>query len=202
MLFVASTLLFSSTAFAVGFGVFADFSSGSGEAEWDGGSEWDIDSDMVAGGFVLDTAPSNESTFNYRLNIGLADQTLEDDYGEDLDATGFYVENIFGFALIKKENFRWWLGPLVRIGYYSGEAEIEGLVYEAEIDFDYIEFGVGVVTGLNFKAGQVVISPSIGVRYSAFAGEGEFEETGTYYKYEEDIEAYTVTAFANIALLF
>ncbi|MBW2185654.1 MAG: hypothetical protein JRG71_04380 [Deltaproteobacteria bacterium] len=184
MSLVAFTLLFSTSAFAVGLGVFVDYSSGSGDLEVDGLQEVDIDSDMFAGGFVLDTAPTNESVFNYRLNIGITDQTIdiEDDF--ELDLNGVYIENIFGFALIKNENFRWWLGPLIRIGYYEGD------IYDVDVEVG--EFGGGVVTGLNFKAGSVVLSPSVGVRYSAFYG-----EIG-----HVDFDADTVTVFANVAVLF
>jgi hypothetical protein len=51
---VASILLLSSTAFAVGIGFFIDGSTGSGEAEWDSDFDsWDIDSSTVAGGTRL-----------------------------------------------------------------------------------------------------------------------------------------------------
>ncbi|MCD6525775.1 MAG: hypothetical protein J7K75_02130 [Desulfuromonas sp.] len=207
MLLVSSALFLNSTAFAAGIGAFIDVSVGSGEAEWDSDYDsWDIDSSMVAGGLVFDTALTNENPFNYRFNIGIAHQELEDDYDEELDSTGIYVENIFGFALMMNEDFRWWAGPLVRIGYYSGESDMDSLSYSSDIDFDYVEFGFGAVTGFNFKAGNVVISPSVGVRYSAFAGEGDIKEIdhldGYTYTYDEDIEAYTVTAFANLAVLF
>lgn len=191
MFCVLSLLFFNSSALAVGLGGFLDYSTGSGEAEWDSDiDEWDIDADTFAGGFVLDTAPTNESYFNYRLNLGIANQTLEDDYGDELDSTGLYVENIFGFAIVQKETFRWWAGPLVRIGFYSGEID------EVDIDVDYFEFGLGGVTGLNFKAGNVILAPSFGFRISGFAGEGES------HSYSEDIEGNATTAFVNFAIMF
>lgn len=184
-------LLLSSTAFAIGIGPFLDISGGSGESEWESDYDsWDVDTSTGAIGFVLDTAPTNERTFNYRLNVGIANQVMKDDFGDELDSTGIYIENIFGFAFLKNENFRWWAGPLIRLGYYSGEVD------NSNIDIDYAEFGIGAVTGWNFRAGSTIFSPSIGFRVNGFAG------TGDDGYYEEDIEGNTTTAFANVALLF
>ena len=204
-LFVASLLvllLWSPNSFAVGLGVFVDGSGGSGEAEWDSDFDsWDIDSRAGAMGFVLDTAPTDECVFNYRLNVGFAKHELEDDNNLELKSNGVFAENIFGFALIKQQDFRWWAGPLVRVGYYSGDTDTVWTGTNTfRVDVDYAEFGIGAVTGLNFKAGNVVLSPSIGVRYSAYAGEGEIQDNfGTF---TEDIEADATNVFANFAILF
>jgi len=192
-------LLWSPNSFAVGVGTFVDASAGSGEAEWDSDYySWDIDSNAAALGFVLDTAPTNESVFNYRLNIGFARHELEDEYGDmTLKSNGVYAENIFGFAFVRNENFRWWAGPLIRVGYYTGDT---GNSYR-DIDVDYAEFGMGGVTGLNFNVGGAILAPSVGFRFSGFAGEGE--GTDLYgYSWKEDIEAFTSSVFANFAVLF
>jgi len=195
-------LLWSPNSFAVGLGVFVDGSEGSGEAEWDSEFDsWDIDSKTGAVGFVLDTSPTDESVFNYRLNVGFARQELEDENNVELKSNGIYAENIFGFAFIKKENFRWWAGPLVRVGYYSGDTgTVRTGTNTYRVDLDYAEFGIGAVTGLNFKAGNVVLSPSVGFRISGYAGEGEIrDEFGTF---TDDIEAHSTNAFANFSVMF
>lgn len=195
-------LLWSPNSFAVGLGVFVDGSEGSGEAEWDSEFDsWDIDSTTGAVGFVLDTSPTDESVFNYRLNVGFARQEFEDENNVELESNGIYAENIFGFAFLKKENFRWWGGPLVRLGYYSGDTDtVRTGTNTYRVDLDYAEFGIGAVTGLNFKAGNVVLSPSVGFRISGYAGEAEtHDEFGTF---TEDIEAHSTNAFANFAVLF
>lgn len=172
-------------------GFFLDLSSGSGEAEWDSDtSSWDVDSDSFAGGYVFDTDPDPNKVFNYRLNVGLVRQDIEDDFGGTIKSTGIYAENIFGFAFIKNESFRWWGGPLVRVAYYAGEIE------NSSVDVDYAEFGLGLVTGMNFMAGDTMLSPSLGVRFSGYAGEGE--DAG----YSEDIEGNATTLFLNLAVLF
>ena len=194
-LLVALTLLLSfigvQSSIAARHGLFLDLSSGSGEAEWDSDtSSWDVDSDSFAGGYVFDTDPDPSKVFNYRLNVGIIRQDLEDDFGVTLESTGIYAENVFGFAFTKNENFRWWAGPLVRLGFYSGEVE------NSNLDVDYFEFGLGLVTGMNFMAGNTMLSPSLGLRFSGFAGEGEDAD------YSEDIEGDATTLFFNFAVLF
>lgn len=208
-LFVATfviLLLLTQNSFAVGLGGFIDASTGSGEAEWDSNyNAWDTDTNAFAFGFVLDTAPTNERTFNYRLNVGFAKQDIEDENNYKLKSNGIYIENIFGFAFIKNENFRWWGGPLVRLGYYSGDADsyrVGSTTYETKID--YAEFGIGAVTGLNFKAGKAILAPSIGFRVNGFGGEGTITEK-TYFgnsSYKEDISGNSSNIFANLAVLF
>ena len=181
-------LLWSPNCFAVGFGVFVDASGGgSGEMEVDNSFTIDNDAKTGAFGFVLDTAPTNERVFNYRLNVGLARQEFDLEFNPKMKSDGIYVENIFGFAFVKNESFRWWAGPLVRVGYYVGELNDE--------DLDYGEFGVGAVTGLNFKVGNTVLSPSVGVRYSGFGG--EFDDFAG-----DEFEGHTSNIFANLAVLF
>ncbi|ALC14911.1 hypothetical protein DSOUD_0110 [Desulfuromonas soudanensis] len=205
LVFISS--LWSSSALAVGIGGYVDVSGGSGEAEWDSDFQsWDIDASAAAFGFVLDTAPMNERTFNYRLNAGLAAQNFEDDLGVEMEAGGIYAENIFGFALIRDENVRWWLGPLVRVGIYSGETDPVNIGGGTQqIDFTYAEFGIGAVTGVNININdRLILAPSLGFRICGFAGTGEINEYvgGVHYYWEEDISGGTTSAFANFAVLF
>lgn len=208
-LFIAAfitVLMWSPNSFASGLGVFIDASGGgSGEFEWESDfNSRDVDSKAAAFGFVLDTAPTNEKAFNYRLNVGFARHELEDIV--KIKSKGIYAENIFGFALIKNEALRWWVGPLVRVGFYSGDTDTvqigPGTLEKTELD--YAEFGVGAVTGLNVKVGNVILSPSIGVRFSGYAGEGEITTQNGFgtSSFKEDFEASATNIFANFALLF
>jgi hypothetical protein len=148
----------------------------------------------------------NERTFNYRLNAGLAAQNIEDDFGFEIEAGGIYAENIFGFALIRNENVRWWLGPLVRVGIYSGETDTFNIGGGTrQIDFDYIELGAGAVTGLNFNIDdRLILAPSLGFRICGFSGTGEINDYigGVQYYFEEDFSGNATSAFANFAVLF
>jgi hypothetical protein len=198
-------LLWSPNSFAVGVGFSFDGSSGSGDND----SHWDsveLDSRSAGFGFVLDTSPTNESVFNYRLNVGYGYHKLEQDDGFDFDSNGIYIENTFGFAMVRNENFRWWAGPLVRAGYYTGDSNTQqvGPSVTLKNDVEYGEFGIGAVTGMNFKTGGVVISPSLGFRVSGFFGNNEEkrrDSTGTWSD-SNNFEADATSVFANIALLF
>jgi hypothetical protein len=184
-------LLWSSSSFAVGLGAFVDGAVGSGSAEWDGSSRsFDIDSRTLAVGFALDTATTNERLFNYRLNVGYVRHEFEDESNITIKTNGIYAENIFGFALVREESFRWWAGPLLRVGYLSGDTGTDGT------DFQLVEFGVGAVTGLNFKTGNTILSPSIGIRFNGYGGEGTRGGAG------RDITQDTTNVFANFAVLF
>lgn len=205
-LFVAAIvilLLLSQNASAVGLGGFIDVAKGSGEAERDSDFDsWDIDSKASAFGFVLDTAPTDEKVFNYRLNVGLAKKEFEDDDGIKLKSKGIYVENIFGIAFIKNENFRWWGGPLLRLGYYYADKStytVGSRTFKKEID--YAEAGVGAATGLNFKAGNVILAPSIGFRVNGFGGKEKTTEYG-FSSDKEDITGHYTNIFANFAVMF
>lgn len=200
-------VLWSPNTFAAGFGLCLEGSRGSGEHEWDEGwDSTDLDSRSAALGFVLDTSPTNQSVFNYRLQVAFAKHELDQDNGIEFESDGIQIENTFGFAMVKNENFRWWAGPLVRVGYYEGDSNTlrAGPGTTTQWDVDYGEFGLGGVTGVNFKAGNVVISPSIGFRYSAFYGDSEWvnRDGATTWGGNEDFEVTTKSFFANIALLF
>ena len=208
-LFIASfitLLLWSPNSFAAGLGIFIDASGGgSGEFEWESDfNSRNVDSKAAAFGFVLDTAPTNERVFNYRLNVGFARHEFDDI--DKIKSKGIYAENIFGFALIKDETLRWWVGPLVRVGFYSGDTDTVQLGSGASMktELDYAEFGVGAVTGLNVKVGNAILSPSIGVRFSGYGGEGEITTRDSFgtSSFKEDFEASATNIFANFALLF
>jgi len=192
LLFVIMILLLGAqSSFAGKHGIFLDLATGSGDAEWDSDtSSWDIDSSSIAIGYVFDTDPDPSKVFNYRLNVGVIRHDIEDDYGVTLESVGIYAESIFGFALVRKNDFRWWAGPLVRLGFYSGEVD------DSDMDANYAEFALGLVTGMNFTAGSTVVSPSLGVRFTGYAGEGE------YAGMSEDLEANSTNFFFNLTFLF
>lgn len=135
----------------------------------------------------------------------MAKQEIKDQDDAKKKSYGIYAENIFGFAFIKNEKFRWWGGPLIRIGYYSGDTYSSRTgTTTIKTELDYAEFGVGAVTGLNFKVDNVILSPSIGVRRSSWAGEGTTTTKTTYSNstYKEDITGNATNFFANFAVLF
>ncbi|MCW5214134.1 hypothetical protein VU13_02240 [Desulfobulbus sp. US5] len=191
---------------AVSMGPYVDISSGSGTFEWDiSGYEFDVDTNSVAVGFALDTAVTNQSFFNYRLNIGFEGQEHEDEENLTLELDGVSFENIFGFALVPGPYFRWWVGPLVRFGFSSGETDThfmpDGTPYKNE--FEFVQIGFGVATGINFKVGyNVTLASSIGTRFNVACGTGETTYLGSNIKAEEDLCGEHTDLFLNFALLF
>ena len=138
------------------------------------------------------------------MNVGFEGQEIEDDEGVILDLGGIYMENVFCFAFVQKKDFRWWGGPLVRFGFYSGETDtfyIAGTPYRQE--HDYFQFGIGLATGLNIKVGgNVVLSPSVGLRFIGAGGTAEIINLSTNSRVEEDISGNSTNVFVNFALLF
>lgn len=71
-------------------------------------------------------------------------------------------------------------------------------------DVDYAEVAVGGVTGLNFRVGQAILAPSVGLRISGLAGDGTItinDGFGTF-SLDEDFEGNTTSVFANFSVLF
>lgn len=191
---------------ATAIGPYLDAANGTGTFEWDSDNfDFDVDSGSGAVGFVLDTAPAGAANFNYRLNIGLEGQNLEDENGATLEMGGVSFENIFGFALVRQRDFRWWAGPLVRIGFYSGETDDQynsyGDRYKTEADL--FEFGVGFATGINFRIGpHAYLAPSAGVRYIGAGGEGTVKNFDLHTQEEDDLSGHLTSVFVNLSLLF
>lgn len=187
-------------------GPYLDVSSGSGSFEWDSAShDFDVDSNSAAVGFALDSGPLSQSPYTYRLNVGFEAQTLEDESGSDLEMGGIVIENVFGFALVRQRDFRWWAGPLVRIGFYSGETDdytdYNGDRYRTEADL--FEFGVGLATGINVRIGpHIYLAPSAGIRYIGASGTGTDKNLTRHTEYEDDLTGNTTNLFVNFALLF
>lgn len=191
---------------AVAMGPYLDLSGGSGTFEWDSDNfEFDVDSSGGAIGFALDSAPSYRSYFNYRLNIGLESQDLEDEYGDTLEMGGVVVENVFCFAVVDEPDFRWWAGPLVRIGFYSGETDdyYDSLGDRHRTEADLFEFGVGLATGFNVRVGpNTYLAPSAGIRFIGASGSGTDKNLDQRTQFEDDLEGNLTTLFVNFSLLF
>ena len=188
------------------FGAHVDGGSGSGEFEYDW-INYEIDADVTSGavGFVLDTNPLGNSIFNYRLNAGFESQRVEFDDGIDLDLSGIYADNIFCFTFKHSPKLRWWGGPVIRFGFYSGETDlyiVAGDLYEEE--HDYFQFGIGFVTGVNIKAGEAVImAPSAGIRLISAGGTVDINNLDDpWLSFEDDIRGSFANFFLNFSMLF
>jgi hypothetical protein len=191
---------------AVGIGPYVDLAGGSGEFEWDRSNiEFDVDVGTGAIGLAIDTSPTGRSNFSYRLNIGLEAQDLEDDINTTMELGGLVVENVFCFGAVNQPHLRWWIGPLVRIGFYSGETDdyFDSNGDRGRTEADFFEFGLGVASGANIRVSRnLVLAPSIGIRFIGASGEGTVINYNTGTRDEEDLDGSFSTLFFNFALLF
>ena len=190
-------VFFIPNAFALGLGFYGSLGSGKGdwEIDPDSGTDYEVDTENKhrSFGFVLDTAVAKDKVFNYRLQVGL--DRWEEEFtktGDKFEMDGFVVEHDFGFGVVRRENFRLWLGPELRIEYGEG-------IYNDDTDLEATFFGIGVgpVIGVNFNFGEIF---TFGLK-SGFLFEG-YGGTG---RDQLDSESYTIRSrqlFINAAIIF
>ncbi|MCG5547567.1 hypothetical protein [Halorhodospira halochloris] len=150
-------------------GVFIEVGEGSGYIEFDNGVDFerDIESEAYSLGYVFDSPPNGPSLSSNRLNIGIGAQAFEDDESEFnvdwVEARGFYMDNTFGFHFLGNHGLRWWGGPSVRLGLYSGE-------HDPGDNTLHLDIALGATTGVNIDLDGVIISPSLAYRSHHFYG--------------------------------
>ena len=190
----------------VAMGPYLDFSSGNGTFKWDSDNkDFDVDMNSGAFGFALDSSKGDQSNFSYRLNVGIERQNLKDQSDVNMKMGGGVLENVFAFAMIRQPEMRWWVGPLLRIGYYGGESDeyhnTDG--DRCKTESNLVEFGVGVATGINLKIGpHIYLAPSAGVRFIGVAGTGTIKNLDLHSQYDDDFSGNLTSFFANFSLLF
>lgn len=222
---IGAGLIFSShfgieNAHAIGLGGYLTFGKGNSElnSEYDDGSEDEFESNgdaEVRGiGFLLDTAVAKDRVFNYRLQIGF--EKTEYDFDElkntktnenltpdlnnfELDIERFVIDNTFGFGIVRKESFRLWIGPQVRIGYMSGDGSITVSGDRTDLDIKGLIFGFAPVIGtnINFK-NNFTLGVDLGYRFNGFFGDFEEPDTnddGTFYGNDDGL-------FINFAFIY
>ncbi len=136
------------SSWAADFGFYGELGSGSGVYTIDFDPpevDDDFESTHLGAGFVLDTAAESEPLLNYRLQVGLESWAIDVDEGEDADLTGLVVANDLGFSLSRtNQKMRFWAGPELRLGYYSGDND-------AGDDINVLSIQYGPVIGVNVK---------------------------------------------------
>ena len=99
----------------------------------------------------------------------------------------------------RDSNVRFWLGPQIRLAYYTGDRD--------DVDLKLFVFGIGPVLGVNFPMGPVAtMSLSGGFRILGYAGQEEYTYYDSYYtSYQDSTSDITITggmAFFNVSVLF
>jgi len=198
---------------AVGLGFYLKFSGGRSDldVEFDGyfndGNDLEVDGDVgVTGfGFVLDTAVAKDRIFNYRLNLTVEDVEYDGFGGYfnnySFDFTRLAMDHSFGFAILRKETVRLWIGPQIRFSVMSGD--FNNPISYSKIDVDDVYgFGGGIVLGANIHFGPIVsLCIDTGHRSTLQYGDFDWEfndgdwDSGDFFGYEGEF-------FINFSLLF
>lgn len=184
-------LFISSSAMAIGIGVYGDVQRGTTSYAQDfSGSTSDTG---VSGGLVLDTNVAKDSLFNYRLKLG-AGQV----WSKGMTVNRASLIQTFGIspAPLRGENVRFWFGPRIGLHYLNADFSsrygidqttlllmmmMTGTVFPAmptKLTMNGFKGDIGLVfAGFNFNFGPVVtLSFEFGFDYGYMIGKAEFEE--------------------------
>ena len=188
-----------SSIFAASFGIYADYGSGSGEADVDtiGLDDIDIDTNLVGLGFQMETDPmSKNRVFSYRCQAGLEARDLKEKDGVTFELAGVMLNNTFAFGSNVSDNVRIWVGPQVQIGLYAGETDEPYL--GDDISFAGVLFGLGIAGGANFALGNdaPIITATVGVRSFGMVGATEWFDD------DDDMTANGSEIVASVGIMF
>lgn len=199
---IASVLLLTGSSFAASFGVYLEHGGGSGEAEYDfaGSDDFDIDTKLLGIGFQMESSPVNsQKAFSYRFQVGFESRDIEDEEDITLELEGLVFNNTFAFGGNVAENIRFWVGPQIMVGFYSGETDEEYGTwgYSDEISFKGASFGLGLAGGANFAfGGTTVLTTTVGIRTMGFAGSAE------WYDEDDDLTGNAKEVFFSVGIMF
>jgi hypothetical protein len=143
--------VFSSTqAHATGLGLAA----GIGYEDWqeDEDINYSGDRHLYNLGFIFDTAVRRDQLINYRLTL-----LRETNDGSRIKMRGWSATHDVAFGLVRRENYRFWVGPQVKVTFHNKltlktDEEIatssDAQFYESKLG-DVWGFGVGPAVGIN-----------------------------------------------------
>lgn len=172
---VFAVLFTASSVQAMGLGAYFDYGHGWGGLDgacnssgcFTTGVDVPWDRDKYGVGFLLDTNVAKNSLFNYRLNAGYqrTNETLSGT-GAQQNMNGLMIRNTFGFGLVRTENFRFFLGPVIRFGFQFPDSA--GYIGSSGVDIWDLDVGGGLNVGMNFHLGDS-LSLTIGPVYEYLA---------------------------------
>ncbi|MGD8939633.1 MAG: hypothetical protein PVJ72_09660 [Gammaproteobacteria bacterium] len=188
-------VVYSTQAMAVGNGFYVQL--GSGNADWteeDYFNQWYFNSDTshFGAGFVVDTAAGTNHLFNYRLQLGYEKytDTVQNSTAE-LQFDSFIIDQDFGFAMVRNNAYRFWLGPELRIAFLGESSE----------GYDTSLFGVGLgpAVGIDFHTGPNV---SMGFKGSYLMMSYDGVALDNWYGNDIDYRVNEDLVFFNFTVLF
>jgi len=210
--FTALILLFaSSSAMAIGVGVYGDFQRGTTSSR----TYFNVSSDDigVSGGLVLDTNVAKNNLFNYRVRLG-AGQT----WASKKPITRASLIQSFGVspAPLRGDFARFWFGPRIGLHYINAQMTSSNdmdmmmlmsiasgfpmLFPEEKIFMNAFKADIGlVVAGFNFNFGdRFTLSFELGFDYGFMVGKAKYASSGQ----KLDASGEGIEGFATMAVLF
>ena len=100
----------SSQVHAIGLGVAA----GMGYEDWRNDVNYSGKRQMYNFGFVYDTAVRRDQFINYRFTL-----LRENNAGGRMDMWGFSTTHEIGFGMVRRPNFRFWVGPRAKFIFHN-----------------------------------------------------------------------------------
>jgi hypothetical protein len=147
--------LFAAPAWSGGVG--GSFSYGDGDGDVDDTDDFfpdlDTSADYFEVGFTYDSNLAADRLFNYRmsLNLQLVEQELSlGPISADIDGTGFSLNQLFGFGLIRTKNVRVFVGPTIHLGVTIFDDEQAGV----DIEEVLVVAAIGPEVGVNLHLGR------------------------------------------------
>lgn len=156
-------------------------------------------------GFALDTRMARRGFFNYRLGLGYERINYNPEAEEDHFHSVYYLDNTFGFGIVKTRFLRLWMGPQIRLAYFSFKENYSGTYGSSEYKENGFGIGIGPVIGANFNFGSVVsICLDLGYRFSTHGGTGKatWDYNGITESAETDFTLGQNGHFINISFFF
>jgi hypothetical protein len=155
---VSSLLLFTGDAIASGWGAYIEYGNSSGDVEFEDFGELpaelgdlvkkqDFDKNVIGIGMVYDTNIAIDKLFNYRIDVGWQHTFREGD-NDDVDGNGLAIVQSFGFGIMRRADYRIWLGPVVRLNFDAYDPDV-GDLYSVGI-------GAGPQLGLNYHLNEKI----------------------------------------------
>ncbi|MCP4134109.1 MAG: hypothetical protein GY754_24265 [bacterium] len=109
------------------------------------------------GGIIYDSNIATNRIFNYRFNLSFGYEDIQTDKNS---GRRIFIDNTFGFGIIRNESIRLWLGPQVCFGRYTGtrtsEEESSGYFSSSKNKYGFLIFEFGLAIGINIHISESI----------------------------------------------
>jgi hypothetical protein len=114
---------------------------------------------------------------------------------------GLVIDNDFGFGIVRTKSVRLWLGPELRIAFFTGTDESSTGVTQRDVSL--VGVGIGPVLGVNFNIGSnLSLCLKTAYLFNSYSGSGEGKQIGATYAPDADYKFKENFLLVNAALMF